>query len=428
MRRTFLLSEGFFASVFLLGAGLFIALFFFSWVWALIWLPTLITILVIIGILQSKPASKPFICPYCYTKQKIGDLGFKCSFQLTKAGDKCKNDNEKDKDGWIIKDKYKCLFCTEANLQLFCHLHTDKEIPVELLHMKCLNIALLGAKASGKSNYIGVLIQEALHKMSAPFDCSLSLACSKESKEAYDLYYYKPLYQDGHTVQATQAGIEIPPLIFPIRFLKIKDEKRNSTALTLYDTAGENLDDTKSMNLFNGYISNAQGIILLLDPLQIPDIRNRLTAKGFTQLPVENTEAFDVLDKIVTVIKRNKKSNDMIDIPIALVFTKIDVLQKYDILPAGSCLCEESEHLSKGVFTKNDFENTNIQMEALIDNWVKGALMNYIRQFKSYAFFGVTSLGANPTGNTLSEKVNPRRVLDPLLWLLAKENYIKTRK
>jgi len=52
--------------------------------------------------------------------------------------------------------------------------------------------------------------------------------------------------------------------------------------------------------------------------------------------------------------------------------------------------------------------------------------MSYIRQFRYYAFFGVSALGANPSGTTLTARVNPRRVLDPLLWLLEKENYIET--
>jgi hypothetical protein len=292
--------------------------------------------------------------------------------------------------------------------------------------MKGMPIALLGAKASGKSNYIGVLVNEIKKKMAGAFNCSISTTCSKESKAAYDQYYYRPLFQDGRTVQATDAGVEIPPLIFPLRFMDSKNNIVNTAALTFYDTAGENLNDKSVMYAFNRYISNAHGIILLLDPLQVPNIRTKLTNNGFTALPPQNTEIYDVLSIIIDVIINTKKLKGQIDIPLALVFTKIDVLEQYNILPVDSCLRQESEHIKHGKFVVADFENTNIEMKDLIDNWLDAELVNYVKQFKHHAFFGVTSLGKSPNGTVLhSSGISPRRVLDPLLWLLAEKKYIR---
>jgi len=335
-----------------------------------------------------------------------------------------------------------CLKCKKANVRLFCP-KTNNEIPRELfseekaterlkeekadkrLKMKSLSIALLGAKASGKSNYIGVLINEIRKKMSAPFNCLLSM--TKESKETYNKFYYQPLYEVGVTVNATDAGVEVPPLIFPLRFMDKKSRIVNMVELTFYDTAGENLDDENVMYKINRYITNAHGIILLLDPLQIPNIRDQLTQKGFSALPPQNTEINDVLGNITNVIRKIKKINGQINIPLALVFTKIDVLEQYGILPEGSCLKGESEHIKRGAFIKCDFDNTNIEMRDLLENWLDGELICYIRQFKQYSFFGVSSLGANPNGTKIDSKgIRPRRVLDPLLWLLAEKNYIKT--
>jgi len=379
---------------------------------------------------RSSGYSSAFLCPYCYSVHRVSDCNMKCLLTVnTTSYQRCNNGVQIDRNGWIPKDDHhRCLNCTMAATQIFCDIYSDKEIPSEFLHMNGLPIALLGAKATGKSNYIGVLIEEILHKMSGPFNCSLSKASSKESKDAFEQYYYRPLYRDGHTVLATDAGVEIPPLIFPIRFMNKKFDIVNSVTLTLYDTAGENLDDITEMHRINRYIANAHCIILLLDPLQVPQVRDTLTAKGFTDLPALNTDAIDVLDTITKVIRDIKKVKNQIDIPIALVFTKIDVLEKYGILPPDSCLLTESEHIAQGMFVLQDFENTHIQMEALIDNWLKGAILSYIRQFRNYAFFGVSALGANPDGNTLTAKIHPRRVLDPLLWLLARENYIKTLK
>jgi GTPase SAR1 family protein len=359
------------------------------------------------------------------------NCGLKCSYNIIGNVDKkCKFGIPKDKDDWIpLAYKKKCVDCKEAAKQIFCD-EINKEIPIEFLSMKSLPIALLGAKASGKSNYIGVLINEIRKKMTSPFNCSLSMTCSQESKQAYNELYYRPLYEEGYTVKATDSG-EIPPLIFPLRFMNTKNKITNMAALTFYDTAGENLDNTNNMHKFNRYITNAQGIILLLDPLQVPNIRNNLTANGFNALPEKNTDIYNVLSIIIDVIRSVKNINKgQIQIPLALVFTKTDVLEQYNILPENSCLKEESEHIKHGVFIKSDFENTNIQMQDLIDNWLDDELINYIKQFKQYSFFGVSALGGNPIdrGAKINGKVNPKRVLDPLLWLLSENGYIRTLK
>jgi len=382
--------------------------------------------------------SNRFTCPYCYQEHTIMDCGLKCSFSVNGKPDvKCskyKGKVEKYDDAygydWIPPaHKKSCLKCTDAVKKLFCYT-VNKEIPIDFLSMRSLPIALLGAKASGKSNYIGVIVNEIKRTMSGPFNCSLSLTSSKESHESYKEYYYRPLYEEKKTVKGTDAGIDIPPLIFPLRFMDKKDNITNMAALTFYDTAGENLDADKEQEYekFNRYIANAHGIILLLDPLQVPEIRTQLKSNGFTNLPAQNSDTYEVLSKITNIIRGQKNiKKGKINIPLALVFTKIDVLEQYNVLPQQSCLKDESEHLMQGVFVNEDFENTYIEMETLLGNYANDLLLK-VKEYKQYSFFGVTALGANPTGpsgTTLGATINPRRVLDPLLWLLAVNNYIK---
>jgi len=382
-----------------------------------------------------KYGSGKFTCPYCYAEHSVADCGLKCSYNVIGNTDKkCKFGIQKYDDNkgydWIpAANKKKCLECKEAAQQLFCYDNADKEIPIEFLSIKSLPIALLGAKQSGKSNYIGVLVNEIREKMTSPFNCSLSMACSKESMEAYNEWYFRPLYKEGRTVRGTDAG-EVPPLIFPLRFLDAKSRITNMAALTFYDTAGENLDRPEMMNIYNKYIVNAHGIILLLDPLQDPKIREDLKAKGFNSLPEENTSINTVLERIEDLIRKHENNlKGKIKTPLALVFTKIDVLEQYDILPKDSCLREESEHIERGVFIKSDFEDTNNHMKALIGNLLdkNKDLKIKIGQFEELAFFGVSALGCNPgSENIIGSGIRPRRVLDPLLWLLSKNKYIQT--
>ena len=369
---------------------------------------------------------KKFTCPYCYGTHDLMSSGLKCSYNVPGKSDKCVSNVEKDKSGWIpVKDKPRCMKCKSARKTVYCNV-VNKEIPADFLNGQSFSVALLGAKASGKSNYIGVLINEIRKKMSSSFNCTLSLAASEESREYYDDHYYKPLFKNGRVVDATSQD-DIPPLIFPLRFMDSKNRITKVAALSFYDTAGENLDSTDQMLITNQYISNANGIILLLDPLQVPAIREKL--EGKIPLPAQNTDVVEVLSRIVQNIRDVKNIKGTIKTPLALVFTKLDALEQFDVLKEDSCLREESEHLKRGLFVRTDFESVNIEMQDLLENWLDAELVQQMKNFEKYAFFGISSLGGVPNGTKLAnEAIKPKRVLDPLLWLLAEKKYIKTAK
>lgn len=369
---------------------------------------------------------KTFTCPYCYGKHDISTSPLECSYQLKGDRKACVANMSKDASGMVIdKNRIKCMKCTAARKVVKCEV-TKEEIPSDYLQNESLSIALLGAQGVGKSIYIGVLINEIKKKMTASFNCTLSMCSSERSNKDYINKYYKPLFEEDILVQATDVG-ELKPLIFPLRFLDKKNHITNVAALSFYDTAGENLDSTAHMVINNKYIPNADGIILLLDPLQVPAIREKLNGK--IPLPQQSTDVVEVLSRVVQNIRDVKNVKGQIKTPLALAFTKIDALEKFDILKEDSCLKEESEHLRRGVFVQSDFESVNIEMQDLLENWLDAELVQQVKQFENYAFFGLTALGNVPNSNfTLSSKVAPRRVLDPLLWILAQNKYIKTAK
>ncbi len=368
-----------------------------------------------------------FTCPYCYGVHDIKSSGLKCSYNIPGKSDRCVGTVVKDAKGWIPQEsKAKCLKCKEARKSIYCSI-ANKEIPTDFLSGENLSIALLGAKAAGKSNYIGVLVNEIRKKMTSCFNCTLSLSASEESKQYYDDHYYAPLFRHGSVVEATNTGDDIPPLIFPLRFMDKKNRITNVAALSFYDTAGENLDSTEDILINNRYIPNANGIILLLDPLQVPSIRQQL--EGKINLPARNTDAVEILSRIVQNIRDVKNIKGTIKTPLALAFTKIDALEEFGILKEDSCLRSESEHLKRGMFVQSDFDSVNIEMQDILDNWLDAEIVQLMKNFEKRAFFGLTALGGVPNGTKLSTNgIKPKRVLDPLLWLLAENKYIKTVK
>ena len=368
---------------------------------------------------------KKFTCPYCYGKHDLRTTGLKCSYNVPGRSDRCVGTVSKDANGWIPDvAKAQCMKCTAAKKSVFCSI-ANKEIPSDFMTGENLSVALIGAKASGKSNYIGALVHEIQKKMTAAFNCTVNLVCSEESKQFYNDFYYEPLFKAGRVVEATSQD-DVPPLIFPLRFMDHKNRITKVAAMTFYDTAGENLDSTDQLLINNRYIPNADGIILLLDPLQVPAIREKL--EGKIKLPAQNTDVVEVLNRVVQNIREVKNVKGTIKTPLALAFTKIDALEEFDVLKEDSCLRTESEHLKRGVFVKTDFDSVNIEMQDVLENWLDAELVQAMKNFEKFAFFGVTALGGVPNGEKLVSGIKPRRVLDPLLWLLAENKYIKVAK
>ncbi len=369
-----------------------------------------------------------FTCPYCYATHDVKDCAMRCS-QVLKTG-YCPDNVPFDSQMFIDPKYYKkCLNCTRAKKDLVCP-ETLKQGNPYVIPMRCtasngIPIALVGAKASGKSNYIGVLVNEIRKRMTSSFDCSITMNCNPVSKDLYDENYARPLFKEKMQISATDSG-DLPPMIFPIDFSSGKQ-----VTLTFYDTAGENFDSEDSMLQFTGYLAHAKGIILLIDPLQVTEIRQQL--EGKIPLPEQNRDAIDILDRVIYNIESfTNNSKKPFDMPIALAFTKIDALEGFeDILPQDSCLRYDSEYLDRGVFIKEEFETTQRAMETLIENFLEmnAELNAKLKRFKTHALFGVSALGSMPDVNgQILNGVKPRRVLDPLLWLLAENNYIKTVK
>ncbi len=257
---------------------------------------------------------KKFTCPYCYGEHTIKTCDIKCTYNVPGSNATCYKGVPKDSKN-CIADKYKesCVNkCTHARKEIYCPVHGN-EIPRDCTLTDGAPIALIGAKASGKSNYIAVLIRELEKKMVYPFGCTLNTAANEETVTTYRDVYESPLLRH-EVVDTTDKQVAVPPLIYPLSFTKTK----KNVILTFYDTAGENLDNPDRMDVMNQYIPNSKGIILLLDPLQVPSIRAQLAGK--MKLPAQNSDTVQILNRVVTIIRniKNMKPGQKIDIPIAL--------------------------------------------------------------------------------------------------------------
>lgn len=305
-------------------------------------------------------------------------------------------------------------------------------MPTEIDSLSDITIAIVGAKSTGKSHYIAVLIQRII-QLFHYFDWVLE-PLTESTIDVYRQRFYNPLYQQRKRLETTDARANIDPLMYSLRFRK----KNKSIMLVFFDAAGELFTRGETMERSTRYICNASGIICLVDPLQLRGVREELKKRGMELPDVASTGADDIMSKITHLLEHNgQRATKNIQIPLAVAISKIDALRTSTVLNPGeeyygtllfddnNILFRDSEH--KGYCDTNEIDT----IHALLHNWTEGigesSLLHSCHSYKDYRFFGFSALGAPPKGDQLSRTPTPIRVEDAFLWILAKNGFIKLK-
>jgi GTPase SAR1 family protein len=318
----------------------------------------------------------------------------------------------------------------------FCH----HDLPTGFAEVKTKTIALIGARDSGKSNYIAVLIHELFSdNVGAKFDSSI-FAWDKDwnnedTNKRYKDNFEKYIYEQNIVVPATVSAVTKTnrPLVYKFdvtrqsSLLSRRRKRKRVSLMAFFDTAGEDLNNIDVMSTEAKYIANSDGIVILLDPLQMAQVRDQL--KGSVNLPNKYTEPIQIIGKTIELIQRFNGLSDQqtkIKIPLAVTFSKIDeILHLFD---AGSPIKQASNH--EGYFDVTDAEIVSENIKAHLAKWEGGNMDRVLKNhFLTYSYFGISALGTSPeTDGSLSFGAAPFRVVDPVLWILHRQGIIPGKR
>jgi hypothetical protein len=288
----------------------------------------------------------------------------------------------------------------------------------------------VGAKDVGKSNYIAVLIQQLTNRVGAQFGASLN-ALDDRTRTRYAKDFQRYIYKERQAVPTTHSARTYIDGRYPLnyrfslerrRFLFGSDLRVN--ALTFFDTAGEDLKNIDLVSTEAKYLSGAHGIIVLLDPLQILAVRERL--QGVLELPPIEDDPVFVIERITQVIRSNTGHGPgKLPVPVALAFSKIDAVRT--LIDPGSPIHRASNH--DGFFDLTDSDRVNDSMRAYVREWIGPLHSSVATNFETYSYFGVSALGSSPEKDGhLPTGAAPFRVEDPFLWLLHRFGIIPGKR
>jgi hypothetical protein len=223
----------------------------------------------------------------------------------------------------------------------------------------------------------------------------------------------------------------VTPLVFRFTTERVRRLRRSTpehSLLSFFDTAGEDLRSQDTVDTNARYLTSADGIILLLDPMQMPGARG--FARQGTRLPsvgggVDNP--VDVLGRVTDLLQAEHGGQGRIRKPIAVSFSKLDAF--WHTFPAGTPLRRVPN--DGPAFDGAESLEVDAYLRALLHQW-GGAQIDHLlgHHYERHRYFGFSALGDSPTpDNRLSGRgVRPYRVSDPFLWLLSEFGTIPATK
>ena len=404
------------------------------------------------------PAKTTFICPYCFEKNRLSDVQFRCTNRRCKDFDDVEMTRYENGDLRIPKQGKRTFqvsgkrtmsvptsaICPECNNTTYkricpsCH----NELPESTLVGKDMIISIVGERGTGKSHFVGVLIKELRDRISVSFGGSLEGFA--DSYQRWEQIFGDNLYNNGQKLALSQSAVNnadngtYRPFIFKLKLKKkvmFNKEEIESFTFVFFDTAGEDLRDEDTMSTVNKYICKSAGIIFLLDPIQIPAVANQMEASVIKRASATGNivegQADDILTKVSRLIRndRGMKDNRKIDIPVAVVFSKFDVIE--NLVPKNCTVHNPSPHCSEKYFDMSDWKNVNDDIKGLLKEWEANAFISQMEtNYKNYSYFAASALGMNnnPTSEGRIERPRPHRIEDALLWILEQNGVITGNK
>lgn len=343
-------------------------------------------------------------CPYCRNTHGTGELLLSCARcggaaqRFPAAGlrrGRCPH-------GRLPQARRSCPAC-------------GRDLPREYVDTASRTIVVIGPARSGKSTWIAAAVRQFAKGEVAERFPGMSLdLLGEHSRRHYRNEFERPLLSDTADTARPHPAVIAPapnaraePLLLSLR---LRPGSR-PVVIVLYDAAGEDFSPAR----IAAHSGAAGGILLLVDPMQLPRIRRMMAG---AQPPTEPGPSFArlcaALRQELRLPERRKFAT-----PLAIALAKADTV--WDMFE-GSPMRLPSPH--SGQYVEADGLDVHHEVRSWLGCWSMPEFVRDVAQnFPVHRYFGFSALGHRPAGRS---DVSPYRVEDPLLWFMAQFGAIKT--
>lgn len=284
-------------------------------------------------------------------------------------------------------------------------------------------LAMAGARATGKSLYVAVLVKQ-LELLCERLGVSMEPA-TRGTAAAYAHNYERPLFEQRGLipptpVSHTQASYQREPLIFSIGAWH--GVRRY---VVLRDVAGEDLEAADLHAPHFRFLPNADAVLFMFDPLRVQVIRDQLHDLVAPQ-SWSGVDPRSVLSNLLLAIGQRQPR-------LAVIMSKFDVLRALNEVEgstwsqvmsnSGAAFMRDSSSTlhydeADGRLLHEEVRSLLLRLHggsivAAVENPSNGARLHH-------RYFAVSALGQPPVGNRVDSKgIAPFRCVDPLRWVTS---------
>jgi hypothetical protein len=378
--------------------------------------------------------ARDVLCPYCFEKWSTAVAAYRClGTDETRCPKRPDEDSGKFRgiaaplEGRILvrRGRLGMAFTPKPGHPVRCDCGSPtypvcpachSRLPQLYTESHSHSMALIGTKASGKSHFVTVVLHELDHRVGPRMKGSLMLL-DEYTRARMTNELLPRLYEQQVVLEATRSAVTDIATRLPLaaRLSLGAGKSTRHSNLIFFDAAGEDLQSLSILEREARYVTQSDGVIVLIDPLQIPTIRDEL--QGSTDLPEISQDAMTMLTRVAALTReaRGIPAHKPIDVPIALVVSKLDAIRS--LLPENHSALASAD--SSIAYDRIDAQNVNDTVRADLAAWLGEGFDSFVQKnYATVGHFAVSALGSTPVGGQLSRGVSPHRVEDPVLWML----------
>jgi len=331
-----------------------------------------------------------------------------------------KSDSEVINEGMLyaIKD----CFGHETYRRVCPHCHNP--LPGTYGKNPVIFYSVIGITGAGKTVYLSQLCKFIIKQLAY-----FGIVAVPTSIYPREYVVDNPVAMGKRLPVGTPPGQLLQPLCFDLEYSNRSNGQNEYMTIVFYDIAGENCVSSEQMREFGKFIKNSNGILLLIDPNQFSDRED-------VEQPVK------VLETIHNVFVGEK---ELCELTIAICISKADkieqVILRKKISDVEFLRDADGKFIPK--FNAADYNPIHDSIKEYVEQNNTSLHVHLDVKYNNYNYFlfsaiGVPTKKVNQDGKTIADDdpngfyvpaaptENPKRIIEPIVWLLFKHGYIQS--
>ncbi len=388
-------------------------------------------------------------CPYCYNLINQAKLAYQCLGRGVPGGSRCtKREDERRQQLTNVRTAAYPTFVSPPSSPLFSGLFRKSRqvacphcggrtgvracpachTPLSSIFAESRSplVGMVGGKGAGKTVYLSVLHHELRTTVRRRFHADIRLSGDQQggvgSPRQWLEDYEEQLFRHGRLFEQTAGALDglRAPVVIEWRQPQRRFGRQTfgTTVLSFYDAAGEDLTSQDRVHT-QAYLGVANGLVLLLDPWQLPGVMDRIDVPASAVREAE--PPLEVLNRITELLRvsHSVKASRRVKVPLAVVFAKMDAF--FPLLGGNHPLLTKPAALLG--YAETAGHDTHEHVRAMLHEYGADDIDAHLtHNYANFRYFAVSALGAAPdyaAKEVDAGGVQPFRVEEPLLWLLS---------